>query len=215
VVLSLSGLSRGVCVLWLLACSPKSASPSFASPQAAADEGLITLRQLADADDYARLGFSSPQQAASATLGPYFTIRVVTTESIRRFPEESSSSAPKDLGQELHLVEAGGKARVCLFVERRDHEWRPVRYGGVPVALRLEEEFNKLYPDDSKRPVKGSLLSIPAFGLYALEDEQRSGTRVVPLRPFETVESGQPISLDELFKKLKPLAEKAKGTFPD
>ena len=204
-------------ILLLGACSskPKSTRATFPTSRAAAEQGLKTLKTLADAADYAKLGFSSVSEVPSAMLGPRFTIRDVSVDSLRRFPGLSAPAAPKDMGEEAYLVEVGGKARVLLFVQRHLGQWSPMRYGGVPVALRLEKAFNDLHQNVTPRPSQGSLLHIPAFGMYLLEDPPPPAHQVIPLRTIETIDAGKTQSLDDVFRVLKPLAEKLVGQFPE
>ena len=132
--------------------------PPAPTQAAAAQQGLATLQQLVTPQNYAGLGFSSPEEVRRAQLGsPMPLFRVELNTLMQMTPQTPSSTVLVDARRSLYPVVVDQRVASSLFVMRHDDGWRATDFGSAAVA-RLTTEF--------RRGPQDFIVWIPAAKVY-------------------------------------------------
>jgi hypothetical protein len=105
------------------------------TPVAAAQQGLVTLQQLVTPQNYAGLGFSSPEDVRRAQLAspiPVFRVELNTLMQMTR--QTPPSAVLVDAQRVLYPVVVDQRVATSLFVVRHDDGWRASDFGSAAVA---------------------------------------------------------------------------------
>jgi len=106
----------------------------------AAQQGIKIFFKSPRATDFEQFGFSSREEANSATLGKGFRVYTVPPESILKegvSQDLDVMAVPSNLWR--FIILADGKAKVLLDVDLMIGRWTPVSIGGVGLAKELEK----------------------------------------------------------------------------
>ncbi|MBV8131429.1 MAG: hypothetical protein JO282_02805, partial [Alphaproteobacteria bacterium] len=106
--------------------------PPAPTQAAAAQQGLATLQQLVTPQNYAGLGFSSPEEVRRAQLGsPMPLFRVELNTLMQMTPQTPSSTVLVDARRSLYPVVVDQRVASSLFVMRHDDGWRATDFGSA------------------------------------------------------------------------------------
>lgn len=107
---------------------------------AGARQSLSVLGELVTEQNAQQLGFESPRQAASATLGQPFPAYLVRLDELRAWhPGASADALLKPLDRLIYPVLVDGKVRSSVTVEKGPKGWSAVGFGAPLLIRRLAE----------------------------------------------------------------------------
>lgn len=176
---------------------------------AAAHEGMQRFAALVTKDNYAAMGFDSPEQVRSATLGVPVEQYAIGLEDVLRY------KAPGDLPQ---MVKAGervtfpvlveGRTRSSVTVRRQNGRWTPESFG-APQYVRMLSEVRERLAAEKQRPVSEYFeVRILALNLTFVGHAQDAQLflALVHDAPGVDLKRGVLIPADEVMKVIEPLA---------
>jgi hypothetical protein len=104
-------------------------------PAQAAQNGLATLKQIVNANNYAALGFTSPEEVRQARLGDPLQIYQVRLDALRAFNDQTDpQTLLTDVRRTLYPVQAGKRVATSVFVTGSREGWRANELGNAAVA---------------------------------------------------------------------------------
>jgi hypothetical protein len=135
-----------VCVL---ACSkdrgptvPPQSKPQtvFSDPQAAAEHGLITLKQMVTQNNYQEFGFTSEGDVEKASLGPPAKLFVIPNEKLANF-KKGADVYPllQDVHRLIYPVQVDGLGRTAITVMQTEQGWKLADFGQDTLAKNLAD----------------------------------------------------------------------------
>ncbi len=179
------------------------------TPQQAAEEALKTLEELVTAENYAAMGFASPDEVAQAQLGAPMTVYRVQLDQLREYaPGETDPMALLvDVSRMLYPVTVGAEVRSSVAVEGPQGVWRGTDYGG-PGLMKALSQYRQRDDDFA--------VHVGFLGLYFVGQRNEDGLWLTPLLddPDLGFVAGEPLAAEEVFRALVPLAQEYKEEAP-
>jgi hypothetical protein len=124
----------------------------------AAEQGLNTLQKIVTPQNYAGLGFASPEDVRRAQLASPMPVYRVELNTLRQMgPGTPVMTVIVDARRSLYPVSVDGRVATSLFVMRHNDGWRATDFGSAAVA-RATAAYGRA-PDDI-------IVWIPAAKLY-------------------------------------------------
>lgn len=112
--------------------------PASASSQQAAQEGLVVLRSLVNAQNFQGLGFSSVDQAKSAQLSDPMKLYTVPLDALTSYKGDTGASAlVQDAHKEIYPVTVGPQVVSSLSVTQHSDGWRATDFGNSALTRAL------------------------------------------------------------------------------
>lgn len=109
--------------------------PPRSTPAVAAQEGLATLKQVVNANNFAALGFKSVEEVRTATLGQPLQIYRVQLDALRNFTVGTNpETLLVDAKRSLYPVEVSQRVASSIFVTQARDGWRAGELGNAAVA---------------------------------------------------------------------------------
>jgi len=175
---------------------------------------LTELRQLVDDQNYAKLGFHSPDEPERMQLGTPMQVYFVGLDRVRQF---QSGQAPDDLltdvSEMVYPVQVDDEVRCSLVVKKNSGDWQVQRYG-QPRLSRMLTQMRDQLANDSGRPKEDYFeVEIPAMYLVFVGHHDNNELKLTPVhdQPDFGFEAGKPESGSEVFTKLSDAAQDFKG----
>lgn len=197
-----------------------------ADPLAAAQRGLASLKELADAQSYASMGFQSHDEVGKAKLGGSLSVYMVQYDELTRLaPTADPKTALHDLKQRLFPVYVGGDVRAAVVVSQAaDGKWEVTSLGDASI-VQLLEKARATHAKASGQRHEYMLVKVPALYQMFLahtdgagklhfvtvhEEKALGAARAGQARPARTVLD----LLTALAKNTKPLEKPARKANP-
>ncbi|MEP0762054.1 MAG: SseB family protein [Chloroflexota bacterium] len=188
---------------------PDKEPPGQDTAQQAADEALKTLEKLVTEENYAAMGFTSPDEVAQAQLGAPMTVYRVQLDQLREYTpgETDPAGLLVDVSRLLYPVTVGEEVRSSVAVEGPQGVWRGTDYGG-PGLMKALSQYRQSEDDFA--------VHVGFLGLYFVGQRSEDGLWLTPLLddPDLGFVAGEPLAAAEVFRALLPLAQEYKEEAP-
>jgi predicted small lipoprotein YifL len=201
------------------AATPPAPVPPAASSAEAATRGLETLRAMADQGKFAVLGFSSPEEAKTATLGVPLHIYMVRLDELQQYrPAVDPATLLHDAAQDFYPVLVAEQTRSSIIISGADGRFAAVSFGGAPLARALTERQQAVMsaplPRNAAPAQNFAIVHVAALNLYFLAFEQRGRLMLAPASDVEqfALRADVPLPAAVVFARL---AEQARTMRPD
>lgn len=183
---------------------------TFQDAQTAATQALATFRKLVNAQNYRELGFDSPDEAGSATLGEPIKVLIVRLDQLSGYqPGSDPSRLLSDANQVFYPVNARERVRSSITVEQVDGKWRAASLGNAGLANQISE-VRKGTPTSTADVI----VQVPALGLYFIGRPDASNklmlTSLATSTPYN-LRAGATQPAEEVFAALVPFARSHNG----
>lgn len=165
------------------------------TPEEAAGKALETLPQLVTKDNYQSMGFSSPEEAKSATLGRHVSRKVIGYDQLLKYapgaPTESLFAA-----EELQVfpVMVKGAVKSAITVTKSEGGWRISSIGESAMAEILSEGIVQNSMDPAP-----TIVSIPGLNLDFIGLGVGKEMTLIPVRDYPEIrmKKGKGVKVDE------------------
>lgn len=196
-----------VAMVYLLSgCQTGRTQPPPSSTQAvAAQEGLATLKQVVNANNYAALGFGSPDEVRQATLGEPLRIYRVQLDALRKFTGQTDpQSLLVDAKRTLFPVQVSQRVATSIFVTQAHDGWRAGELGNAAVAQLV----SRYRHNDSD-----FVVHVPALQSYFVGRRVEGQLLLTPVTddPRTGFHAGEPIAAATVFAALQKAASDYNG----
>jgi hypothetical protein len=152
------------------------AAPAADPAAAAADSGLASLKELANAETYASLGFASIDEVGKAKLGGPISVYMIQYDELSKLdPQADPKTALHDLKQRLFPVFVGGNVRAAVIVQQAaDGKWSIASLGNAAI-VKLLEDAKATHAKGSGQQHEYMLIKVPALYQMFLAHTDGSG----------------------------------------
>lgn len=174
-------------------------------PAAAAQEGLATLKQVVNANNYATLGFTSLEEVRQATLGEPLRVFSVRLDALGKFTDKASpDKLLVDIRRSLYPVAVGPRVASAIFVTHAQDGYRANELGNAAVAQLVSRYRHG--PDDF-------LVHVPALKAWFVADRVEGQLFLTPVMddPRTGFRAGERLAASVAFLKLQAAAEGYNG----
>jgi hypothetical protein len=187
-----------------LSVIPKDAAPI-------ATEALQTFAELITEENFAQLGFESPQQVRAARLGTPANQFSVQLDKLQSY---DMGQEPRDLftphAQVVYPVLVKDVPHGSIELVEGERGWRVASFGARLFSLQVgrirQEKALELH-----QPVSAFfLLRVPALSVYFLAHQDRSGLILTPILNDARFgfQAGTSLQASEAFRLMRPVARK-------
>jgi len=202
-------------VLGLLMSNPTMAQKSD-NPvdQAVANSALKTLQALVNEQNARAYGFTSPAEAASATLGMPLPVRFVRLDELREF------AAGQDPSRLLHTVSqvflpvtAGGQVRSSILLEQSGERWHAVSFGSPNLARLLQQGRDTAARQANVDASSVQAVHVASLGRYYVASQSAGLLMLTAVTedPELQIKAGETRPASEVFARLAPIARAYNG----
>jgi hypothetical protein len=177
--------------------------------QTAATRGLETLRRLVTADNARDMGFDSPAEAASATLGDPVRVQMVRLDALRQYVAGADPGRLlTEVNRVIYPVAVKDQVKSSIVIEGSGNQWKASSFGG-PHLVRQVARY-KAEVTARLRPAAESVtvVHIAALNLYLLGYRVDGRLMLTPLEshPEYRLEAGSSLPAEQVFAALAPIA---------
>jgi hypothetical protein len=183
--------------------------PVHPDAQMAATRGLETLRRLVTADNARDMGFDSPAEAASATLGDPVRVQMVRLDALRQY--EAGADPGRlltEANKVIYPVAVKDQVKSSIVIEGSGNQWKASSFGG-PHLVRQVARY-KADVTARLRPAAESLtvVHVAALNVYFLGYRVDGRLMLTPLEnhPNYRLEAGSSLPAEQVFAALAPIA---------
>jgi hypothetical protein len=185
-----------------------------AAAQSAAAQSLATLPKLVSAANYRELGFASPDEVATATLGAPVPMYFVRLDQLRDYPAGGDPKALlTDLHQLFYPVVVRSDTRSGIVVQETKEGWRVASFGNAGLAKQVAA-VGKGETGSPGGAAADMIVQVPALGVFFLGNRNSDGSlRLTPLAdsPNYGLRAGATMPAADLFAGLVPYARAYNG----
>lgn len=180
-----------------------------------AKESLATLSGLITKENFKQMGFESPEEVRTATIGAPLQEFIVRLDNLQKY--QSGGNVIELLTPVNHVtypVLVGGEVRSSFTMADVNGKWRAVSFGS-PNLVRLLSKHRK---ESSK--VTGLsdssyfIVQVPSFNVYFLAYSDRDGKlMLIPLLDDNRFKfkAGAVMPAEEVFSSMAPVAREHDG----
>jgi hypothetical protein len=179
--------------------------PPSATAAAAAQEGLATFQRVINANNYAALGFGSPDEVRRATLGEPLPIFRVGLDALRASTEQTNPSTLLiDARRSLYPVEVDRRVATSIFVTQASDGWRATDLGTAAVARAVTRYRSR--PTDF-------IVHVPALKVYFVGRRVEGTLVLTPVKddPRTGFKAGDSLPAGRAFMALQRAAQGYNG----
>jgi hypothetical protein len=191
---------------FLSGCQTGRTQPNPSTTQAvAAREGLATLKQVVNANNYAALGFRSLEEVSQATLGEPLQIYQVRLDTLRAFADKTDpETLLADPQRSLYPVHVNDRVATSIFVTGSRESWRATEFGNAAVAQLVSRQG---------RGPGNFIVHVPALQAYFVGDRASGKLTLTPVMddPRTQFRAGETLPADVVFTKLQAAASGYNG----
>lgn len=199
----------GYFILKQVIVPPTQPPPQSDTSDAAATQSLEILKQLVTADNYQMMGFTSPDEVASAQLGePIKVFRIQLDQVLSYNPDSTDQSQVDnllvDVNRVIYPVTVKQEVRSSVVVEGRDSKWIGTDFGS-PNLVKAISQYRKNADD--------FVVHIAFLGLYFVAESNADGLQLTPITddPRFDFTAGQSISATTVLTTILPAARDYNG----
>jgi hypothetical protein len=194
---------------WLLVLG--TAPSSFAQSddaRAAAARALQDFSGSVGSSNARSIGFQSPEEARTGTLGEPLAVFMIPLESLQRYQGEDPGRLLLDTHRAVFPVRVAGDARSLVEVQSVNGRWETARVGGTQKIRLLEKHRRDVARTVGARAPDFFELRVPALHLVFLAHHGAEGLVVTPLLDDAEVglQAGRPELASQVFSRLVPRA---------
>jgi len=189
----------------LCAQATSTPTPDMTQVTRVANQGLVTLRALAEKAPSA-LGLTA-KEAAEARLGPPLRIFHVPLDRLRTYrPEEDPRALLRDIQSFFYPVVVGAEVRSSLTVKQQSGQWVASDFGQSALSKQVSTARGEASGPET------TLVRVPALNVYFIGRTNGTFT-LTPVTELHGLEYpvGRPAAAADVFRALSAIAEKLKG----
>lgn len=179
-----------------------------------AEVSLTELRELVDEQNYAKLGFHSPDEPDRMQLGTPMAVYFVGLDRVRQFqPGHDPKELLTDIGEMVYPVQVDQDVRCSLVVKKRGEDWQ-VQHFGQPRLSRSLAQVRDQLAENSGRPKEDYFeVEIPAMYLVFIGHRETDELFLTPVHDQSELglEAGKTEPGSDIFTKLSDAARNFKG----
>lgn len=179
--------------------------PPNSKPAAAALDGLATLKQVVNNNNYLALGFTSVEEVRQATLGDPMEIYRVRLDALSKFTDQADpDTLLVDTRRHFYPVSVGQRVATSIFVTEARDGWRATELGNAAVAQLVSRYRHS--PTDF-------IVQVPALKAYFVGDRVEGKLILTPVMddPRTGFRAGERLAATLVFVKLQAVAEGYNG----
>lgn len=183
-------------------------------PDKSVKEAFSVMQKLVRRQNYRELGFESPEEVRSATLGVPTAEYFVRLDELRGFgPGGSADRLLHQTGRENFPVLVGTNVRSSLVLAKRKGKWKTESVGSPQYARLLSSVRSETASRDGRNPQDYFEVKVPALNLFFLGSRQNGRLFLTPLHdsPRLNLNRGVTKAADEVLRSLVPLAQSHNG----
>jgi hypothetical protein len=187
---------------------------TYTDAQTAATQSLATFRKLVTRENYKELGFESPEEASSATLGQPIRVMTVTLEQLKGYqPQGDPSRLLTDLTQTQYPVAVRDQVRSSITVEQVNGKWRASSFGEGSLAKQVDQLRKRASASTSEAQAGEMLVHVLPFHLYFMGHRTGDRLTLTPVTdyPAYRLKGGGDLPAEEVFSTLRQFAQKYNG----
>ena len=145
---------------------PGKGDESLRTATRAGDEALKTFALLVNRTNYEAMGFDSPEQVRSATLGPLLEDFMVRLDELRKY-ESGKDPGPllQRTGRATFPVLVQDRTRSSVTLASESGRWTAVSFGAPKYARALSEVRSQLSQQEGKPPSDYFEVRVPALNV--------------------------------------------------
>lgn len=186
------------------------ASVASENSRSRATESLKTLPRIVTRENYRALGFQTPDEPKSASLGEPIAVFTVGLDDLRSFV---SGKDPKTLlrgpQRVVYPVVVQQQVRSAVTLQELQGAWKVTGFGNATLGRLLAKFRSERASAAGASATSYFAVHIPALNLYFLGHEASGQLNLTPLLddPSLELKAGQPVPGDKLFERLVPRAK--------
>ena len=188
---------------------------TFGDAQSAANASLALFRQLVNNQNFRDLGFESPDEVASATLGESVPVVFVRLDQLREYREGTDlNNLLSQSTQRTFPVLAKDQVRSSIVVEQVNGRWKMGTLGNGALAKQIAAARQGQAPG---RTNQQSLVHFGALGLYFLGergDNNKWTLKALAANPDLNLAAGSALPAEEVFARLSGIAKTLRDDAP-
>lgn len=182
--------------------------------QPVAQRSLETFSQLVTKDNYRQMGFESPEEVRSATLGTPIQDFMVRLDKLKKY---EPGSRPDELltatSQVIYPVLVKGQVRSSITLSKTKGSWQAVSFGGfnfVKLVSSTLMESSKVTGLDYSSYFT---VRVPSLNLFFLGFRSNNELMLVPLtdNPMLKFKAGASMKAERAFSAILPDAKAHNG----
>lgn len=182
--------------------------------QPVAQRSLETFSQLITKDNYRQMGFESPEEVRSATLGTPIQDFMVQLDRLKKY---ESGSRPDELltatSQVIYPVLVKDKVRSSITISKTKESWQAVSFGGpnfVKLVSSTLMESSKVTELDYSSYF---IVRVPSLNLFFLGFRSNNELMLVPLMDDTKLKfkAGVSMKAERVFSTILPDAKAHDG----
>lgn len=182
--------------------------------QPVALSSLDTLKQLVTRENYRQMGFDSPEEVRSATLGTPLQDFIVRLDRLKEYePGRRPDELLTPTSQVIYPVVVNGQARSSITISKIKERWQAVSFGGPNfiklVSTTLMESSKVTRLDYSSY----FIVRVPSLNLFFLGFRSDNELNLVPLMDDARLEfkAGVGMKAERVFSAILPDAKAHNG----
>jgi|SRR6185295_582001 hypothetical protein len=180
----------------------------------AAAQSLTSFQAMVTDQNFRQMGFSSPGEVKTATLGPPLPVFMVRLDDLRAYrPGPDAGTLLRDLHKTIYPVLVNDHVRSSITVERRDNRWQGTSFGAPKLAGLTERARRASSSARGVSPDSYVLVHVAALNRYYLghrSDGKLMLTMIVD-DPALKLSVGQEVAAENAFQTLVPIAQQHDG----
>ena len=187
---------------------------TFVDAQSAANASLAVFRQLVNNQNFRDLGFESPDEVASATLGQSVPVVFVRLDQLREYREGTDlNSILTQSTQQNFPVLAKEQVRSSVVVEQVNGRWKMGTLGNGALAKQIAAVRQGQAPGAGNQQ---ALVHFGALGIYFLAERSDNKWTLKPLAPNPELNlaAGSALPAEEVFMRLSGIAKNLRDDAP-
>jgi hypothetical protein len=205
VIIVLIILAVGVYLFFFRGTSNQAEPSASQDAQTSATQGLETLKQMVNANNYQGMGFNSVQDAAAVTLGEPLPIYRIGLDQLKVFKRgDDPQKLLADDKRILYPVLVNGQATSSISVEAKNDGWRATDFGNANLMKAIARV----------QPAKGDFfVQIPALKVYFVGHIADNTLILTPTLddPRFQFAAGKPLPADVALLAIQPTAQTYNG----
>ncbi len=206
-----------ICFISVMVVSQTSAQEAFVKIEEikpAASKALDTFGSIITEQNYRRMGFKSVEEVRTAQLGVPFQEYMVRLDQLQKYESGVDPDRLLSGGQIVYFpVNVQNETRSSIMMVKEKEQWKAYSYGSANLVKLLTGFRSRMERSTDMSISSFFAVRIPALNLYFVgyhENRQLMLTPILDNAEYK-FKSGIPISGEEVFRTLLPVAKAHDG----
>lgn len=180
----------------------------------AAAQSLNTFQAIVTDQNFRQMGFESPGEVKTATLGQPLPVLMVQLDDLRAYrPGSDPGALLRDLHRVIFPVLVHNQVRSSITVERRNDRWQGTSFGAPKLARMMESVRRDSSSATGVPPNSYIVVHVAALNRHYLG--HRFANKLILTAIVDDsllkLRAGKEIAAEDAFRVLAPIAQRHNG----